>query len=92
MNLRYKLSVDVYLYSRQTVCMNTEQTAFLNQFGKRIADIRKQNNLTQEQLADLVDLHRTYIGFIEQGKRNPSIANVYKIAKALGVELNTLFS
>lgn len=76
---------------RQTVCVSKDEQKFLNSFGKRLAEIRRQQGVTQEQLADTVDLHRTYIGFIEQGKRNPSIANVYKIAKALGVKLNDLF-
>ena len=70
--------------------MNTEQK-FLLDFGKRLAAIRKRKGITQERLADKVELHRTYIGFIEQGKRNPSIANIRKIAKALGVSLKELF-
>ena len=69
--------------------MNTE-AKFLKDFGARIAELRRKRGLTQEQLADLVDLHRTYIGFIEQGKRNPSIANVRRIAKALRVSLKEL--
>lgn len=64
---------------------------FLKEFGKRLATLRNKNNLTQEQLADLVDVHRTYIGFIEQGKRNPSIGNINKIAKGLNVSLKELF-
>jgi transcriptional regulator with XRE-family HTH domain len=64
---------------------------FLKDFGKRVAELRSKQKLTQEQLADLVDLHRTYIGFIEQGKRNPSISNVKKIAKVLKVSLSELF-
>lgn len=65
--------------------------AFLLKFGKRLGDLRKQRGLTQEQLAEAVDLHRTYIGFIEQGKRNPSIANVHRIAKHLKVNMSDLF-
>jgi DNA-binding XRE family transcriptional regulator len=37
-----------------------------------------------------VEVHRTYIGFIEQGKRNPSIGNVQKMARALGVDIRDL--
>jgi len=70
--------------------MDQKQTIFLKGFGKRMAAVRKAKGLTQEQLADKVDLHRTYIGFIEQGKRNPSIANVQKIAKALKVDITEL--
>jgi transcriptional regulator with XRE-family HTH domain len=54
--------------------------------------MRKEHHLTQVELADLVGLHRAYIGFIEQGRRNPSIANVKRICDALGVSLSTIFS
>jgi transcriptional regulator with XRE-family HTH domain len=71
--------------------VNREQEKFLKSFGTRLASIRKQKGITQEKLADAVDLHRTYIGFIEQGKRNPSIANIHKISKALNIKLAELF-
>ena len=60
-------------------------------FGRRLALVRKQKGMTQEGLAELVEVHRTYIGFIEQGKRNPSIGNIYKIATALKVPVKSLF-
>lgn len=69
----------------------TGKQKFLSSFGKRLSAIRKQKGITQETPADIVDVHRTYIGFIEQGKRNPSISNVYKISKALKVSLKELF-
>lgn len=71
--------------------MATEEEKFLKKFGVRLADVRRKRDITQEKLADLVDVHRTYIGFIEQGKRNPSIGNLRKIAKALRVSLSDLF-
>ncbi len=74
----------------QTVCM-TEEQKFLNEFGDRVARLRKKAGITQEQLADAIDVHRTYIGFIEQGKRNPSISNVRKLSKVLKVSLSELF-
>jgi transcriptional regulator with XRE-family HTH domain len=70
--------------------MSSEQK-FLTNFGKRLASVRKQKGMTQEKLAELVDVHRTYIGFIEQGKRNPSIGNIHKIAKSLKVSLDEFF-
>jgi len=69
-----------------------QEKEFLQQFGSRLAEIRKQKGLTQEKLADMVDVHRTYIGFIEQGKRNPVIGNIFKISKALNISLKELFS
>lgn len=69
----------------------TGEQEFIKGFGRRLALVRKQKGITQEKLAELVEVHRTYIGFIEQGKRNPSIGNVYKIATALKVSVKSLF-
>lgn len=85
-----KLSVDTSAFPIQTVCMTGEQE-FIAGFGKRLAAVRKKKGITQEKLAEMVEVHRTYIGFIEQGKRNPSIGNAYKIATALKVPVKTLF-
>lgn len=68
-----------------------DEQKFIYNFGKRLATIRKRKGITQEKLADIIEVHRTYIGFIEQGKRNPSIGNVHKIAKALKVPIKDLF-
>lgn len=56
----------------------------------RIEDLRKDKNLTQEKLAEVAGLHRSYFWDIEQG-RNISIKTAYKIAKALDVTLSELF-
>jgi len=69
----------------------TREQEFLSSFGRRLALVSKQKGMTQEGLAELVEVHRTYIGFIEQGKRNPSIGNIYKIATALKVPVKSLF-
>jgi len=57
----------------------------------RIEDLRKEKNLTQEKLAEVAGLHRSYFWDIEQG-RNISIKTAYKIAKALDVTLSELFN
>ena len=62
------------------------------QLGKRIKDLRKAKGLSQEGLAFKAGLHRTYVGGIERGERNPSLKNIAAIAKALGVTLPELFS
>jgi len=72
--------------------MRTKEPKFLRDFGKRMSEARKANGFTQEKLADEVGLSPTYIGFIEQGKRNPTIHNIYKISKALNISLGELFS
>jgi transcriptional regulator with XRE-family HTH domain len=48
---------------------------------------RHKNNLSQEDLADLAELHRTYIGSVERSERNITLVNANKIAKALSVSL-----
>jgi transcriptional regulator with XRE-family HTH domain len=61
------------------------------QFGKRVRNLRLEKGLSQEELAFKVGIHRTYIGGIERGERNPSLKNIAAIAKALGVTLSDLF-
>ena len=63
----------------------------ITKFGERIRELRHKNNISQEELAELTDLHRTYIGGIERGERNVSLENIYKIAKALEISLSELF-
>lgn len=60
--------------------------------GNRIKELRKRNNLTQEELALLCGLDRTYINSVENGKRNISIVNLEKISIALNTRLSTFFS
>jgi transcriptional regulator with XRE-family HTH domain len=52
---------------------------------------RLGRGLSQEQLADLAGLHRTYIGSVERGERNVSIDNIEAIANALAVSVRDLF-
>ncbi|MDD5693228.1 MAG: helix-turn-helix transcriptional regulator [Patescibacteria group bacterium] len=60
-------------------------------FGNKIRELRKLQRVSQEGLADLADLDRTYIGGIERGIRNPSLRNIGKIAKALKAKPKDLF-
>lgn len=55
------------------------------ELGKKVRKLRRERRLTQEELADRANMHFTYIGQIERGKRNPSLINLQKIAKALKV-------
>ena len=52
-------------------------------FGNRVRHFRKVKGISQEELADLCDLHRTYIGSVERGERNITLKNAEKIAQAL---------
>lgn len=60
-------------------------------YGQIVRELRLSKNISQEILADLCGLHRTYISDIELGKRNISLENIEKIAKALGISLTKLF-
>ncbi|MBN1391273.1 MAG: helix-turn-helix transcriptional regulator [Sedimentisphaerales bacterium] len=59
--------------------------------GFSIREIRVEKNLSQEQLANLADLHRAYVGQIERGEKNIGLRNLEKIAKALKVSIKELF-
>lgn len=59
--------------------------------GSRIKELRKIKGLSQEQLADIVDLDPKYVSFIECGRNAPSLETMDNIAKALKVEIKDLF-
>lgn len=63
----------------------------IEEFGKRIRQLRTERNLSQEQLAELTGFHRTYIGMVERGERNPSLSNVGVFANAFQLSLSELF-
>lgn len=62
----------------------------LLKFGLKIRELRTIKGLSQEDLADLAGLHRTYVGGIERGERNVAFLNIVKLAKALEVSLSDL--
>ena len=61
------------------------------QFGLRIAELRRQLNISQEELAERCGVHRTCIGSIERGEKSPTLNTIVKFAKGLGVEIIELF-
>lgn len=61
------------------------------QLGKRIKELRTERKLSQEKLALLADIDRTYVASVENGNRNISIVNIKKIADALSVSLAEMF-
>ena len=69
-----------------------ERSAAHAGFGRAIRDFRRQRGVSQEQLGFDSDLHRTYIGGIERGERNPSFQNIVRIAEALGVAPSELMA
>lgn len=63
-----------------------DESLALAQFGKRVARLRAKREMSQERLAELAGLHRTYIGTIERGEPNLALLRVIALADALGVD------
>lgn len=62
----------------------------LQALGDSIQKIRKSQGISQEKLAELTGLHRTYISDLECGRRNPSVMTLMKISQALAVTMTFL--
>jgi len=58
--------------------------------GLNIAALRKAKGLTQEELGHRAKIHQTYLSNVEQGRRNPSLVVLDRLAKALKVELEEI--
>jgi len=56
-------------------------------FSHNVALVRRLKNLSQEKVAEMADLHRTYIGQIERGDVTPTLDTAERVAHALGMEL-----
>lgn len=59
--------------------------------GKRIAELRRKQGLSQEGFAHECGFHRSYMGAVERGEKNITIQLLTKIAKALKISLSELF-
>jgi len=61
-------------------------------FGLAVRRLRNGHGLSQEELAHRIGMHRTYLGGIERGERNPSLRNILRLADALGTSAAELFA
>jgi transcriptional regulator with XRE-family HTH domain len=68
-----------------------EKDPGLVRFGERVRALRAERGWSQEELADICSLHRTYIGGIERGEKNLSLKNIRKLADSLDITLSKLF-
>lgn len=59
-------------------------------FGMAVRQLRSERGLSQERLGQTSGLHRNYVGGVERGELNPSLASILKLAVALGVEASEL--
>ncbi len=71
--------------------MKDEFREFYQQFGLNVVYYRKKKRLSQTQLAELVDIHRTYVSAIELGKVSVSFDVLFKLAQVLEVPVSKLF-
>lgn len=70
--------------------MKINNTKILNNFGQRIKLLRNKTGLSQEELANISGLHRTYIGMIERGEKNITLKNIEKLAISLKIDISEL--
>lgn len=67
-----------------------EKDPILLRFGKNVQEYRRTQQMSQEQLAELAGVHRTYIGMIERAEKNITLLNIVKIANALRISPSVL--
>lgn len=77
---------------QQVEFKKNSESLLLKIFGENIKRIREQKGLSQEALAFIAGLSRSYYAEVENGKRNLSLINIIKINIALEVELNKLIT
>lgn len=71
---------------------NNVDPKLLNELvGQKIRVIRNELNLSQEEFAEKVGLHRTYIGQVERAEKNITLKNIHKICYALKIDPKELF-
>ena len=63
----------------------------LKQFGENLRRLRKEKDVSQEQLAFDAQLDRSFVGQVERGERNLSLLNILRLAEALGIPPEQLF-
>jgi len=59
-------------------------------FGRNVQKYRKEKEISQEKLAEIAGVHRTYVGMIERAEKNITLRNMEKIANALNVKIKDL--
>jgi transcriptional regulator with XRE-family HTH domain len=67
-----------------------EREELLQQFAELLRELREARFSSQEAFADAANLHRTHIGYLEQGRREPSLSTLLILADALGVPIQRL--
>ncbi len=69
-----------------------KKSDILEKFGEKLKEYRKLKGLSQEQLAEKANMHRTYIGMLERAEKNITLLNIEKIAIALEIKITDLIN
>lgn len=70
---------------------NQPQPSARSRFAHAMKQFRQERGLSQEKLAEMTGLHRTYIGSVERGERNISVDNMEAIARAMALDIGCFF-
>lgn len=70
---------------------NAHEQKMMKAFGKRVAEVRKSRGVTQQQLAEAINMSVVAIAYIETGKRWARLGTLHKIARNLKVDVAGLF-
>lgn len=62
-----------------------QERLFRRRFGQRLRALRLERGLNQDEFAHLAKLHRSHIGLLENGQRDPQLTTLYRLAAALGI-------
>ncbi len=88
------VGIDTFVITREN--SNTNQfmskEPILILFGRNVQKHRKRQKLSQENLAELAGVHRTYIGMVERAEKNITLCNMEKIADALKISISELLT
>ncbi len=88
----FLLLIMTYIIAKLTLILKLREIMQTKELlGLKIKELRKQKKLTQEKLAEMLNLDAGYISKLEVGRNFPTIGTLEKIAKALDVELYELF-
>lgn len=85
------MSVVTYLCNQYAFRVKQSVEDIYKAVGERIIAERKAKNMSQEQLATDSGIDRSHMGFIEQGRRKPTLSTLFKIAQSLDMSLEQLF-
>lgn len=71
--------------------MSKTTSETLKSLGKKVQKLRREQNLTQEELAHELGISRVYMGYIEQGRESPSLKLLMKMSRKFNVKVEDLF-